>query len=106
MKSIKEHCQRRAHTASLQQSIVNGVSFEGQPLSSGGVVSLFEKWSKLPTDYHFSQEDYLKLLVLAYMVNSFWFWQRRVLNACLAEPLKARAIGFLKQIEGKCSPLK
>jgi poly(3-hydroxyalkanoate) synthetase len=53
-------------------------------MSSGKIVDRIVEWSTIPMEqYKPSQEDYIKILILSYMVNSFWFWQRRIINASL-----------------------
>jgi hypothetical protein len=32
-----------------------------------------------------SQEDYAKMVMVAYMVNSFWFFHRKIINAGLKD---------------------
>lgn len=46
------------------------------------IVDRVLEWSTMPmTEYKPSEEDYKKIVILSYMVNSFWFWHRRILNA-------------------------
>ena len=52
-----------------------------------------------------SQEDYIKILILSYMVNSFWFWHRRIINASLDEAHKEKIVTFCKKVQGKFAPL-
>jgi len=37
-------------------------------------------------EYKHSKDDYIKILILSYMVNSFWFFQRKIINAGLEGP--------------------
>ena len=39
--------------------------------------------------------------MLAYMVNSFWFWERRVINAGVSEKYKEIFGKFAKNVQGK-----
>jgi len=39
------------------------------------------------------------------MVNNFWFWHRRIINAGLDEHHKERVIDFCKKVENKFQPL-
>ena len=80
--SVKQFCQRRLATTALQQTIVNGMSEDDLKMSAGKIVDRIVEWSDIPLeDLKPSQEDYVKILVLSYMVNSFWFWHRRIINA-------------------------
>jgi hypothetical protein len=39
------------------------------------------------------------------MVNSFWFWHRRIINAGLEGVHKEKVANFCKKVEGKFNPL-
>jgi len=40
------------------------------------------------------------------MVNKFWFWQRRIINAGIDSNHKDKIIEACKKVEGKFKPLK
>jgi rRNA processing protein Krr1/Pno1 len=46
------------------------------------------------------------MLILTYLVNSFWFFHRRIINACVEGEKKEQIISFCKRVEGKFKPLK
>ena len=56
-------------------------------------------------EYKPSQEDYIKILILSYMVNSFWFWHRRIINAGLEHAMKEKILAYCKKVEGRFKPL-
>lgn len=75
-------------------------------MGSGDVVDFIVEWANVPLEeFKPSQEDYVKIVVLSYMVNNFWFWQRRIINSGLEQHQKDRVLSFCKQAEGKFKPL-
>jgi hypothetical protein len=56
-------------------------------MTPGKVVDYVVEWANIDqAKFHKfkpSKDDYHKIVVLSYMINSFWFWQKRVLNSGL-----------------------
>jgi len=76
-------------------------------MSAGKIADRIVQWSNIPLeDLKPSQEDYIKILVLSYMVNSFWFWHRRIINAGLEGVHKEKVLNFCKKVEGKFDALR
>ena len=91
----------------LQQTIVNARSETDFKMNSGKVVDYVVEWSQLDLQqFKPSADDYNKIVILSYMVNNFWFWQRRILNAGLEKQSKDKIVSFCKKVEGKFKPLE
>lgn len=89
LQTVKEFCKRRAVATALQQTILNNRSEADEKMSPSKIIDRIIEWGNLPLEeFKASEEDYVKMLVLSYMVNSFWFFQRRIINACLDGPRK------------------
>jgi hypothetical protein len=53
-------------------------------MSPSKIINKIVSWLDVPLEvYKPSLDDYLKILLLSYMVNSFWFFQRRIINAVI-----------------------
>lgn len=75
-------------------------------MGAGRTVDRIVEWANIPMEeFKPSQEDYIKILILSYMVNSFWFWHRRIINASLDEAHKEKIVTFCKKVQGKFAPL-
>ena len=94
-------------TCSLQQTIINNMSEDNNKMSVSKIVNRIIEWASLPIEqYKPSQEDYIKMLILTYLVNDLWFFQRKIINACLEGPRKDEIISFCKKIENSYKPLQ
>jgi hypothetical protein len=75
-------------------------------MSPSKIINRIIEWSSLPLEeYKPSEEDYIKMLMLSYMVNDFWFFQRRIINAGLEGNRRSEVISYLKKIENSYKPL-
>lgn len=76
-------------------------------MSCSKIVDKMVKWASMPLqEFKPSEDDYIKMLVLAYLVNSFWFFQRKIINACLGGERREQVISFCKRVQNKCKPLR
>ena len=75
------------YTTILQQTILNSRSETDFLMTPGKVVDFVVSWANIDQakfqKFKPSKEDYHKIVVLSFMIYSFWFWQRRILNAGL-----------------------
>ena len=68
-------------------------------MSPSKIIDKIIEWSQLPLEeYKPSEEDYIKMLLLTYLVNSLWFFQRKVINAGLQEANKKQIVALCKRI--------
>jgi hypothetical protein len=105
--TVKQFCERRMYTTALQQTIINARSENDRKMSPSSIVDFVVEWAnESPEKFKPSQDDYIKIVILSYMTNSFWFWQRRILNAGLEQTHKDRVLAFCKKAEGKFRPLE
>ena len=53
-------------------------------MSPSKIINRILSWMDVPLEeYQPTLDDYLKIMILSYMVNSFWFFQRRIINATI-----------------------
>jgi hypothetical protein len=75
-------------------------------MSPSKIIDRIIEWANLPIEeFKASEEDYIKMLILAYMVNSFWFFQRKIINAGLEGDRKDQIISICKRVENTYKPL-
>jgi len=68
-------------------------------MSSSKIIDKIGEWASMPIEsFKPSEDDYIKMLILAYLVNSFWFFQRRIINACVEGEKKDQIISFCRSI--------
>ena len=68
-------------------------------MSSSKVIDFVVEWANVPLEkYKPSQDDYVKIIVLSYMVNKFWFWERRILNAGIDQTHRDKVVNFCKKV--------
>lgn len=68
-------------------------------MKPGRVVDYIVEWANYPIqEYKPSQDDYIKIAILSYMVNNFWFWHRRIINAGIQSNHKDRIIEVCKKV--------
>lgn len=76
-------------------------------MSCSKIIDRMARWGSMPLEeFKPSEDDYIKMLILAYLVNSFWFFQRRIINACLQGDRREQVLSFCKRIENKFKPLR
>ena len=76
-------------------------------MSPSRIIDRIIEWASLPLEeYKPSEEDCHKMLVLAYMVNSFWFFQRKIINAGLEGDRKDQILSLCKRVEDTYKPLQ
>lgn len=79
-------------------------------MTPGKAVDFVVEWANIDQaqfqKFKPSKEDYHKIVILSYMINSFWFWQRRILNAGLEKEAKDKIVTFCKKVEGKFKALE
>lgn len=55
-------------------------------MSPSKIIDRLIEWSGMPLEeFQLSEEDYAKMMMVAYMINSFWFFHRKIINAGIKE---------------------
>lgn len=55
-------------------------------MSPSKIIDRLIEWSGMPLEeFQLSEEDYAKMMMVAYMVNSFWFFHRKIINAAIKD---------------------